>query len=69
MEARFIVSPLGPAGPLVAAKYRIPSVMLAVGFAHTSAHIQMLNRSCMLVRHGVSGPLCDLAWIDVAPQV
>ncbi|ENC1269182.1 nucleotide disphospho-sugar-binding domain-containing protein [Escherichia coli H20] len=64
-----VYPPLGPAGPLVAAKYRIPSVMLAVGFAHTSAHIQMLNRSLSNAyrRHGVSGPLCDLAWIDVAP--
>ncbi|MDH8549285.1 DUF1205 domain-containing protein, partial [Klebsiella pneumoniae] len=55
--------------PLIAAKYGIPSVMQTVGFAHTSAHIQMVTRSLgnAYRRHGVSGPPRDLAWIDVTP--
>ncbi|EAA7987387.1 glycosyltransferase [Salmonella enterica] len=64
-----IYPPLGLAGPLIAAKYGIPSVMQTVGFAHTSAHIQMVTRSLADAyrRHGVSSPPRDLAWIDVTP--
>ena len=53
-----VYPPLGLAGPLIAAKYGIPSVMQTVGFAHTSAHIQMVTRSLgnAYRRHGVSRP-------------
>lgn len=64
-----IYPPLGLAGPLVAAKYGIPSVMQTVGFAHSSAHIKLVTGSLAAAyrRHAVSGPSRDLAWIDVAP--
>lgn len=64
-----VYPPLGASGPLVAAKYGIPSVMQTVGFAHTSSHIQMVTRSLTAAyrRHNISGPSRDLAWIDVAP--
>lgn len=64
-----VYPPLGLVGSLLAAKYDIPSVMQTVGFAHTPVHIQMVNRSLANAykRHNVSGPVRDLAWIDVTP--
>ncbi|HBM3265182.1 TPA: glycosyltransferase [Klebsiella oxytoca] len=64
-----IYPPLGLAGPLVAAKYSIPTVMQTVGFAHTPAHINKVNTSLANAykRHGVTRPQQDLAWIDITP--
>lgn len=64
-----IYPPLGVVGPLIAAKYNVPVVMQSVGFAHTPWHIKGVTRSLSdaYVRHGVTAPPRDLAWIDVTP--
>jgi UDP:flavonoid glycosyltransferase YjiC (YdhE family) len=64
-----IYPPLGPVGPLIAAKYGVPAVMQTVGFAHTSLHIKMMTQTLAdtYTRHGVASPPQDLAWIDVTP--
>ncbi|ELL2067334.1 glycosyltransferase [Salmonella enterica] len=64
-----VYPPLGLVGPLIAAKYDIPTVMQTVGFGHTSAHIELVTRTLTnaYARHGVNAPKRDLAWIDVTP--
>lgn len=64
-----VYPPLGAIGPLLAAKFNILSVMQAVGFAHTSKHINMVTRALaeQYARHNVKAPQSDLAWIDIAP--
>lgn len=64
-----VYPPLGAIGPLLAAKFKIPSVMQTVGFAHTSVHINMVARALAekYARHNVKAPQSDLAWIDIAP--
>lgn len=64
-----VYPPLGVVGPLLGAKFGIPVVMHAIGFAHTSWHIQGVTRSLSAVyeRHAVAAPAPDLAWIDVTP--
>lgn len=62
-------TPNGVVGQLVAAKLGIPSVLHAVGFGHTGAHVQMMNNALAdaYERHGLTGPDHVAAWLDVAP--
>ncbi|MFK4102540.1 nucleotide disphospho-sugar-binding domain-containing protein [Streptomyces sp. NPDC019531] len=62
-------TPLGVAGQLVAARAGIPSVLHAVGFGHTSAHVHMINNTLAPAyeRHGLPGPAPVAAWLDIAP--
>lgn len=64
-----VYPPLGAVGPLIGAKYGIPTVMQTVGFAHTPWHIKVVARSLTdaYIRHGVNVTPRDLAWIDVTP--
>ncbi|MFG2227271.1 nucleotide disphospho-sugar-binding domain-containing protein [Streptomyces sp. NPDC048644] len=62
-------TPNGVVGQLVAAKLGIPSVLHAVGFGHTSAHVGMMNNALADAydRHGLKGPNPVAAWLDVTP--
>ncbi|MEK8174917.1 nucleotide disphospho-sugar-binding domain-containing protein [Streptomyces sp. M19] len=62
-------TPNGVAGQLVAARTGAPSVLHAVGFGHTSAHVRMMNNALAPAyeRHGLDGPATVSAWLDVAP--
>ncbi|RII14265.1 L-noviosyl transferase [Streptomyces sp. YIM 130001] len=62
-------TPNGVVGQLVAARLKVPSVLHAVGFGHTSAHVGMMNNALAPAyeRHGLSGPDPIAAWLDVAP--
>ncbi|MEV6396010.1 nucleotide disphospho-sugar-binding domain-containing protein [Streptomyces sp. NPDC051907] len=62
-------TPLGVVGQLVAAKLGVPSVLHAVGFGHTGAHVRMINNTLAeaYARHGLDGPEPVAAWLDVAP--
>jgi len=62
-------TPLGTAGQLAAARIRVPSVLHAVGFGHTSAHVGMMNNALAptYARHGLDGPAPVAAWLDVTP--
>lgn len=62
-------TPNGVVGQLVAARLGIPSVLHAVGFGHTGAHVQMMNNALAdaYERHGLDGPQPVSAWLDVAP--
>lgn len=64
-----IYPPLAPIGPMLAAKFSIPAVMLTVGFAHTPRHTRGMNRTMQdaYARHAVKAPARDFAWIDVTP--
>lgn len=64
-----VYPPLGVVGPMLGAKFDIPVVMHAVGFAHTPWHIKGVTRSLedAYRRHGVAAQPRDLAWIDVTP--
>ncbi|RDG30937.1 nucleotide disphospho-sugar-binding domain-containing protein [Streptomyces corynorhini] len=61
--------PIGVVGQLVAARLGIPSVLHAVGFGHTSAHVGMVNNAMAdaYERHGLTGPDPLAAWLDVGP--
>ncbi|GEB52560.1 nucleotide disphospho-sugar-binding domain-containing protein [Streptomyces cacaoi] len=62
-------TPNGVVGQLVAARLGIPSVLHAVGFGHTGAHVGMMNDALAdaYTRHGLDGPAPLAAWLDVAP--
>lgn len=62
-------TPNGVVGQLVAAHRRVPSVLHAVGFGHTSAHVGMMNNALAdaYARHHLDGPGPVSAWLDVAP--
>lgn len=62
-------TPLGVAGQLVAARRGVPSVLHAVGFGHTSAHVRMINNTLAPAyeRHGLDGPDPVAAWLDIGP--
>lgn len=62
-------TPNGVVGQLVAAKLGVPSVLHAVGFGHTSAHVRMMNNPLAdaYERHGLTGPGPIAAWLDVTP--
>ncbi|WP_199550751.1 nucleotide disphospho-sugar-binding domain-containing protein [Streptomyces sp. N35] len=62
-------TPNGVVGQLVAARLGVPSVLHAVGFGHTSAHVGMMNNALAdaYARHGLSGPGPVSAWLDVTP--
>ncbi|MFE9769302.1 nucleotide disphospho-sugar-binding domain-containing protein [Streptomyces sp. NPDC005808] len=62
-------TPLGVAGQLVAARLGVPSVLHAVGFGHTGAHVRMINNTLAPAyeRHGLEGPAPVAAWLDIAP--
>ncbi|MCB5909143.1 nucleotide disphospho-sugar-binding domain-containing protein [Streptomyces pinistramenti] len=62
-------TPNGVVGQLVAAALGIPSVLHAVGFGHTSAHVGMMNTALADAydRHGLKGPHPVAAWLDVTP--
>ncbi|MGI5467022.1 glycosyltransferase [Streptomyces sp. CA-132043] len=61
--------PIGVVGQLVAARLGVPSVLHAVGFGHTSAHVGMVNNALAdaYERHGLPGPDPVAAWLDIAP--
>ncbi|MEU7180504.1 MULTISPECIES: nucleotide disphospho-sugar-binding domain-containing protein [Streptomyces] len=62
-------TPNGVVGQLVAARLGIPSVLHAVGFGHTAAHVRMMNNALAGAydRHGLTGPEPLAAWLDVTP--
>ncbi|RAJ58995.1 UDP:flavonoid glycosyltransferase YjiC (YdhE family) [Streptomyces sp. Amel2xB2] len=62
-------TPNGVVGQLVAARLEIPSVLHAVGFGHTGAHVGMMNNALAPAyeRHGLDGPAPVAAWLDVTP--
>ncbi|SCK39871.1 UDP:flavonoid glycosyltransferase YjiC, YdhE family [Streptomyces sp. WMMB 714] len=62
-------TPNGVVGQLLAARLDIPSVLHAVGFGHTGAHVRMMNDalSDAYERHGLDGPRPVSAWLDVTP--
>jgi len=62
-------TPLGVAGQLVAARLGVPSVLHAVGFGHTGAHVRMINNTLAPAyeRHGLEGPTPVASWLDIAP--
>ncbi|MEV7087008.1 nucleotide disphospho-sugar-binding domain-containing protein [Streptomyces sp. NPDC093085] len=62
-------TPLGVAGQVAAARLRVPSVLHAVGFGHTAAHVGMVNATLAPVyaRYGLEGPDPVAAWLDVTP--
>jgi UDP:flavonoid glycosyltransferase YjiC (YdhE family) len=61
--------PHGAAGPLVAAKLGVPSVLHGLGFVHSHESLEIFHSGMAAAyeRHGLAGPPRPAAWLDVAP--